>query len=596
MATCDENIDDAKLPHDDKVEVNIHQNETPDSSTLNRSSNRLLVNDKKLLDHVKNIALTNISDGLSGCIKINSPGCISVDMKYISENICLSLTQLDGILGLEDLEDVCILDPQDGDALIYAGPSNCWTNEFGAGNAATSGAVRERCKFIPIDNHTCRPVSAAPAISNQRQITSDAFDVLEFNDTWNIDPLDIGGFYVEVRNFGRYDSASLSGVSWKVEAEFPTNEFHTINSHEAWNTDDDGGNAHTVYVPYDHSASVDGFFKLRFDTENIMAEHYYDENGVPMNYYRIIGAQVCDLDSQVFPDVRTTHIKGMVAPGAISVDGFIDENTAADPVYKTWTSENASVLTNTFSGIVPIVVPKTALVSELEFVGLLTEGSVTTDPGTGGGTGNSIVRGYITYDWLDRTIRGHITYNSGGSASSQGTGIFNGVLNEDVSIDSLDFSGLVIKSTTFAQLRKILKLPVISDATGAVIARNVAYTIRHYNTASTARDVGRNNIITTDIDYILTEEECGYTVVADSSDPIEIQLPASISGCRYTIVKLNTGPVTIQTALSDKIADSSAGGNISNSESDETWATLTLESVAEGVWIIVAGHGTWLTS
>jgi hypothetical protein len=596
MATCDENLDDVLLPHDDRVEVNIHQNETPDSSTLNRSSNRLLVNDKKLLEYAKNIALTNLSEGLSGCIKLTSPGCLTVDMNYISQNICLSLAQLDGLLKLEDLCDVCVIDPDDGDALVWSGVQNCWTNELGAGQASASGVMRERCRFVPITNHSCQSLSAAPAVSNTRQITLDTFDVLEFNSQWNIAPEDIGGFYVVVRNFGRYDSASVSGVSWKIEAQYPDNEFHTVNSHEAWNTDDDGGTAQTVFVPYDHSLSTDGHFKLRFDTENIMAEHFSDENGVPMNFYKVIGAKVCEINSPIFPDFSTTHIKGMVAPGAISVDGYIDENTAADPVYKTWSSETPTALTNTFSGIVPINAPTTALVSELEFVGLLTQNASESDPGTGSGGGNSIVRGYITYDWLDRTIRGHITYNAGGSPATQGTGVFNGQLNEDVSINSLDFSGLVINATTFAQLRRIIKLPVISDATGAIMARNVAYTIRHYNVRNTSRADGRNDIITTDIDYDLTSGDCGNTVVADSTDPVIINLPSSLSGCRFTIAKLNTGNVIIQTDGTDVISDSVAGGNITNSEDTETWATLTVEAVADGVWVIVAGHGTWITS
>jgi len=596
MATCDENLDEVNLPHKNKVEVNIHQNETPDSSTLNRSSNRLLANDKKLMEYAKNIALTQVSEGLSGCIKLTSPGCLSVDLEYISRNICLELAHLEGILELGSLGNVCLLDPVDGDALTYNKSNDCWSNELGSALSPTSGIMRERCSFVPITSHNCEPLSAAPAISSVRQTTLDTFSVLEFNDNWNVDPNDIHGFYVNVRNFGRFDSASVAGVSWKVEAQYPDNQYYTINSHEAWNTDDDGGTATTVFVPYDHTLSLDGFFKLRFDTENIMAEHYLDENGIPMNFYKIVGAEVCDIDSAIFPDVSTIHVKGMIAPAAISVKGFIDENTAADPVYKTWSSQTPTALTNTFSGIVPIIVPTTALISELEFTGLITQSATSDDPGAGdGGGANSIVTGSITYDWLDRTIRGHITYNAGGSPATQGTGIFNGGLNEDVEINSLDFSGLVVKSTTYAQLRKIMKLPVMSDATGLIIARNVSYTIRHYNTRNTSPDAGRNDIITVIGDTDLTSEDCGNTIVANSTGPVTFQLPDSLSGCKYTFAKINTGIVTIQTAGSDIISDSSNGGSVSNSESDEPWATLTVESVADGVWVIVSGHGTWIT-
>jgi hypothetical protein len=122
---CNEDVNSVSIPHDDRVEVNIHQNETPDSSTLNRASNRLLANDKQLLAYLKNVALTNISDGLSGCVKLSEPGCLTLDMNYISQNVCLSLAQLDGILKLADLCDTCIVSPQDGEALVWNTTQNC---------------------------------------------------------------------------------------------------------------------------------------------------------------------------------------------------------------------------------------------------------------------------------------------------------------------------------------------------------------------------------------------------------------------------------------------------------------------------------------
>ncbi|MCX6113149.1 MAG: collagen-like protein [Proteobacteria bacterium] len=93
--------------------------------------------------------------------------------------------------------------------------------------------------------------------------------------------------------------------------------------------------------------------------------------------------------------------------------------------------------------------------------------------------------------------------------------------------------------------------------------------------------------------------DVGKTLVMNSSSDKSFTL-ASVSsgdiGTWYTFVKKGTGRVTITTADSDIIADSSAGGSIYNDESDEIYATITIELVDETQWDIVGGHGVWTTT
>jgi hypothetical protein len=595
MATCDEDVSNVNIPHDDRVEVNINQNETPDSSTINRGTNRLLANDNQLMEYLRNVALTSLSEGLSGCIKLTSPGCITLDLDYISKNICLSVTQLDGIIKLAELCDVCILDPVDGESLIWSEGNQCWKNEFAACTHPSGDFVRQTCVFEPITSHAQVDVFQAPAPTSGSFVETYSYNVSGFNNGWGVALEAIEGFYISCRNFGRVDFATTSGASWKVEVEYPDNTFYTINSHEAWNTDDDGGNAHTIFVPYTYSL-VNKELKVRLNLENVSSVHYLDQEGIPMNFFKIIGAKVCDVGQALFPNMDFVHIKGMIGEGSFSTSGFIDNSTSGDPLYSTWTSLTADELRNDFSLVTPIVASPETAITELEFVGLLTEGIDVEDPGTDIESTNSLARAYITYDWLERTVRGHMMFSTGGVLTKQGTGIYNGILNEDVVIDATDFSGLDIRSMTEASLRRINKLPVISDSTGKIITRNVAYTIRHYKYKTTnSLEVRFELEVIDQPDY--EPEFCGLTYVIRDGFGGTVNLPKVSSGCILKFVKDTDQDVTLQANAADTIANSSVGGTLVNAKpGEEGWANITLLGLDNDTWVLDGGHGTWVTS
>jgi hypothetical protein len=97
----------------------------------------------------------------------------------------------------------------------------------------------------------------------------------------------------------------------------------------------------------------------------------------------------------------------------------------------------------------------------------------------------------------------------------------------------------------------------------------------------------------------LTTADFGKTITLDNGSAQTINLPSVDSthiGAWYRIVKLSSSQVTIDAADSDTIADSSAGGTIVNSQSDQDYATIMLELITADEWMIVDAHGTWTTS
>ena len=72
---------------------------------------------------------------------------------------------------------------------------------------------------------------------------------------------------------------------------------------------------------------------------------------------------------------------------------------------------------------------------------------------------------------------------------------------------------------------------------------------------------------------------------------------AEDDGFRITLSKISTGKLNIQTADSDKIAQSTAGGTIYNDDATELYYNITLEYVnATLTWNILAAHGSWVTT
>ncbi len=100
--------------------------------------------------------------------------------------------------------------------------------------------------------------------------------------------------------------------------------------------------------------------------------------------------------------------------------------------------------------------------------------------------------------------------------------------------------------------------------------------------------------------YVITTADFGKSLRMNSASAKIFTLPSVDStndGARITIMKVGAGRVTIQTADSDKIHDSSAGGTMYCDAAAEIYANVTLEYVdAVVTWVVIGGSGTWITT
>jgi len=76
------------------------------------------------------------------------------------------------------------------------------------------------------------------------------------------------------------------------------------------------------------------------------------------------------------------------------------------------------------------------------------------------------------------------------------------------------------------------------------------------------------------------------TIVDDDED---------YKGVFFTFVKLASSALHVQVAAGERVADSNASGTVCNATS-ETYATVTVVSVANSQWMIEGAHGTWTTT
>jgi hypothetical protein len=107
-----------------------------------------------------------------------------------------------------------------------------------------------------------------------------------------------------------------------------------------------------------------------------------------------------------------------------------------------------------------------------------------------------------------------------------------------------------------------------------------------------------NVTITTSGTTNVTEAESKTTYImthATGTRTLNLPVGAAI-GTSYQFVKAGVGTVTVSAGGSEVIADSAAGGQISNSEAAETYATLSLKKVTSVLWVIMSGFGTWTTT
>jgi len=102
--------------------------------------------------------------------------------------------------------------------------------------------------------------------------------------------------------------------------------------------------------------------------------------------------------------------------------------------------------------------------------------------------------------------------------------------------------------------------------------------------------------------YTLTSDMSGQVFTnSGSTASVQFNLPtitgASDLGLEYTFVKLTDDNLVIDAAAGETIANSSAGGQIQNTNASETYASITLVSVTTSAWAIAPGAvGTWTTT
>lgn len=150
----------------------------------------------------------------------------------------------------------------------------------------------------------------------------------------------------------------------------------------------------------------------------------------------------------------------------------------------------------------------------------------------------------------DLLIRGNLSV----SAGSGGSGGNVTILNDLYVAGSIQFDGPL----------QAMKLWTIADNNGATLA---------------VSDFGTT-----------------YTASAASGASVTFTLPSVGStdvGAWFRFVKLSACTLKVVPSDSDMIADGSA--YIDNSETSETYATLTLQLASETRWVITGAHGTWRT-
>lgn len=483
------------LPNDTRRSVNVSVNETPDSSTFNRSANRLLENDQALLAQTKTIFNTPIGEGLIGAIGES----LAIDPNYIAD----VLSNTGEVTQLNDLTDVTISDTLDvGHILVYDGAQ--FTN---IGQDDLKALYTQDVNFVAIDGYdTTSDTNEATSVLftpiNQLvpNYVEPYVDTVFYklgnlqNGTTTFAGNAIAGVFVRCDLFGRCDSVmATESAVWAVYAKI-SHTYQLIASYKAINSDDDGGVSQMVFVPVDSSdTSIE--FKFVYPYSNdLVLQNEIDEFGDtvtykknPVNSITIIGMGVKSND-KIKPEVKTNYIKGTVLAADVLVDGSIDKtaNTSGANNY-VWNSVDPTNITSeTWESVLPFYVSPNCSTTNISFTGLVMVGSgdSSDDISNGAAGGGGTVIGKITINWKTRDVTGMFSYFAGASAGAQTSGIYYGKYTDESVISSKTTSasfGGTIDFTSEIKLgyKRIDALPVLK-LDGDIITTNMAYTIDDY--------------------------------------------------------------------------------------------------------------------
>ena len=471
------------LPHSDQEDVNVNINETPDTATLNRNFNRLLSNDTALRTIIENILNTTISDGLVGSIG----DMLQVDETYL-EQLILNILGGEGTpYNLNSLSDVLIENLSHGDILSFDISDGLWKN----GGANTLPALQS--VFIKdnsyLDSITHGTESVAPKFNTDTNVQTYTYtyDGAQFN-TYStpIDANSISGFLIKAQLFGRIDNNSnegLGGADWMIKASYPDGNSYNILKYHAQNIDDDGGIGTSIFVPFDYNTTNN--FTIEVTLANNDAS-LVDNDGIPLNYFKIENVVVDTAVSGISPDIDTVMINGSVPidDATIISNGFVDFSGLTAPGYQVWSSGTGNYTTSSdWSSILPLSIPGRTNKTEIVFENyLILNGVVSGDPGaTTGSVGTA--KGSVFIDWVTGQITGSVNFYNGSGYDLVGSGVLFDSTNNSVLFNTTVgvLGNKDIKVGLSTTRRGITSLPVVVDIDNNITLGKVNYTIKHHN-------------------------------------------------------------------------------------------------------------------
>lgn len=517
----------ANLPFSDYNEV--HVNTGPLSNTiLNSAFNKLLENDTYLLDYLNSI-YPQFTNGLTFDI-INSIPTLLADFEYLKNHINLPDNAYHDVYSLTGLKHSTITNIDNQDVVQFFG-GNIISDKI---DHNVNSTLKTFSKYVPV-NHDIMVIGGSNATSGN--ITY-SFDISDINLN-TIDSNKVEGLYVFARNFGKVQTDSNLPEQFSLSYTLSDGTTKIINSYNTINTDDDGGASNILFVPYDNKKQT----SINFTLSNPGAITYLDKNGNTLNYFKVLGISLREIQDKVIGDFKTEYLKVNINPNSRS-NGFIDNSTSLNTKFGSWysgtiPSSNDRTTANIKNlQFLPLPVAKSITSTIIEGWFYNTEGDVINDTGVDLVTDGLLGYCNITIDWVKQEIKGVINYFVESSINNQFSEVIKGDLNSTVSNTKTEFSKLpytsVIRTLTSSNSNYITALPIISDANNIIKTKNANYKITNYTSISY-------------IDTVIEDEVSGTVILGcpnfinnniSTIDNADIYLPVNASfGTSYVITK-----------------------------------------------------------
>ena len=479
----------------DKYQISVAMEEPITDYTFNRCTNRLLYNDKKLLDYLNNISTTTFTSGICGEINILSGGGeIQLDYNYINAEFerrgfypsggisaivdavdyiginPLSAAQIGELLYvsgqvnniysfatsaifippsdhvLESHRNVLLQDDlADGQALIWDEQLSKWVNKSAGGN------FRTNLKFVTFANYDGAPLQ----------------DIYTDTGTFNLSAF-------ETNEYGLL--SNITGVSWRnlrsliVECSIPNANsslsatyFPSSLTGVIVNTNSTTTHVDKIleYIPLTANDSID-----------ILVS-----NGAE---YKIVGAFL-ETVIPLYQEVDLMYLKGNVEtttiPATQLTSGYINKDTVENAQTLIWTNLSGSLyesqtLTN-WGQVFPIEINEYVTKTDITIYG-----------------NNSAIEsnGFISVDWENNIVDGYL--NATDSTNYWSFILTGSVNNTPLTGNLLNSNGVAFSdSIPQASFRHgagynylIERLPRVDYQWPTKCINNVAYAIKNYKT------------------------------------------------------------------------------------------------------------------